>query len=149
MRHAREGVTLLDAYGIGYVFIPAGKRYRLEGNRLNIVNVLCRELNDLTDAVVVDAVDDRYHQRDFDADARQILNCADLYVEQVADAAMLVLLFANAVELQIDTVLAGGLRGFAKLKVFGETNSVGRGEDAIETNLLCVGDRLEIVRRER
>ena len=73
--------------------------------------------------VVVDAVDDRDDQRDLDSDLREVLDRAHLHVEQIADAAMLVLLFADAVELQINAVLARGLRGFAKLNVFGETNS--------------------------
>jgi len=46
-------------------------------------------------------------------------------------------------------MLSGGLRSFAELDVFSEANSVGRGEDAIEANLLCVSDRFEIIRRDR
>src|ERR1700730_14388474 len=50
------------------------------------------------------------------------------------------LFFSDAVELQIDAVLASGLRGFAKLDVFSEANSIRRGQDAIEADLLCVSD---------
>src|SRR5688500_12746224 len=46
-------------------------------------------------------------------------------------------------------MLASGLRCFAKLNVFGEANSVGRGENPIEADLLRVGDGVEVVRRER
>ena len=72
----------------------------------------------------------------------------NFHVKQIADAAMLVLLFADAVKLQIDAVLSGSLRGLAKLNVFGEANSVGRRQDSIETDLLRVSDRFEIVRRK-
>src|ERR671914_450869 len=46
-------------------------------------------------------------------------------------------------------MLSGSLCGFAELDVFGKTNSVGCSENAIEADLLRVGDGLEIVRRER
>ena len=62
---------------------------------------------------------------------------------------MLVLLFADAVELQVDAVLPGGLCRFAELDVFGKANSVGRREDAIEANLPGVSYSVEIVRRKR
>src|SRR6185369_12657538 len=42
-----------------------------------------------------------------------------------------------------------GFRGFAELEIFGEANAVRGGEYAIETDLLCVGDGVEIIRRER
>ena len=61
---------------------------------------------------------------------------------------MLVLFFADAVKLQVDAMLARGFCCFAKLDVFGETNSVGGGEYAIKPDLLCVRDCVEIVRRE-
>ncbi len=89
------------------------------------------------------------NERDFDTDAGEVLDRSQLHVEQIADAAMLVLLFADAVKLQIDAVLSGCLRGFAKLDVFGEANAVRRREDAIETDLLRVSDGFEVVRRKR
>src|ERR1051326_8077433 len=61
---------------------------------------------------------------------------------------MFVLLFADTVELEIDTVLARSFRGFAELDVFSETNSVGGREDAIETDLLRVSYCLKIVGRQ-
>ena len=71
----------------------------MKRNGLDFVDVLCGKLDDLADGVVVDAVDDGNNQRDFDPDARQILDRSNFHVEQVADAAMLVLFFADAVEL--------------------------------------------------
>src|SRR5438552_3751233 len=148
MSHAGERVTLLDAQFIGNIFVAAGERNWLESYCLNFVDVLCGELDDLTDGIVVDAIDDGDYERDFDANLRQVLNRTNFHIKQVADATMFVLLFANTIELQIDAMLARGLRGFAELNVFSETNSVRRREDAIETNLLGISDRVEIVRRD-
>src|SRR6266496_1535435 len=61
---------------------------------------------------------------------------------------MLVLFFTDAVELQVNAVLTGSLCRFTKLNVFGEANSVGSGQDAIEAYLLCISDGVEIVRRD-
>src|SRR6185503_2420312 len=46
-------------------------------------------------------------------------------------------------------MLSGSFRGFAKLEIFSEANTVRRGEYAIETDLLRVSDSIEVVRRER
>src|SRR5207247_6543619 len=72
-----ERIAPLRAQLIGNIFIPAGKRNRLESDRLNLVDVLRRELDDLTDGIVVDAVDDRHHQRDFDADEIGRASCRE------------------------------------------------------------------------
>src|SRR6185437_13952035 len=99
--------------------------------------------------VVIDAVDDRDYERNLDPDLREIFNRANLDVEQVADAPMLVLLFADAVELEIHVMLTRGLGGFTEFNVFGETNSVRGGENAIEADLFRVGDCVQVVRRQR
>ncbi len=59
VRHARERVAPLLAHLVGDIFVAAGERNRLERDRLNLVDVLRGKLDDLTDAVVVDVVDDR------------------------------------------------------------------------------------------
>src|SRR5207248_10279493 len=122
MSHAGERVTLLDAQFIGNIFVAAGERNWLESYCLNFVDVLRGELDDLTDGIVVDGVDDGHDEGNFDSYARQILNRAHFHVEQIADATMLVLFFSDAVELQIDAMLAGSLRSFAKLNVFSKAN---------------------------
>ncbi len=94
-------------------------------------------------------VDDSHDERDFDSDAREIFNRPQLYVEQVADAAMLVLFFAYAVKLQIDAVLSRSLGRFAKLDVFSEANAVGRSQDSVEADLLRVSNGLEVIGRKR
>ncbi len=54
MGHAGERIALLDAQLVGNVFVAAGKRNRLERDRLDLVDILRGELNNLADAVVVD-----------------------------------------------------------------------------------------------
>ena len=143
-----ERVTLLDAVGVRNVFVAAGKRNRLKGDGLHLVDILGGKFNDAADAVVVPRIDDRRHKRDLDADGGEVFDRLELYVEQVADAAMLVVFFVRAVKLQINAVLAGLFRGFAKLDILGVANAVGRGENAIKTDLLRVGDRVEKIRRQ-
>jgi hypothetical protein len=53
---------------------------------------------------------------------------------------VLVLFFGDAVELQIDAVLPGGLGGLAELYVLCVAYAVGRGQNAVEANLLGVSN---------
>ena len=69
-----------------------------------------RELDDRADLVVVDRVDDRDDEGDVDAGRVQVLDRAQLHVEEVADLAVRVRLVADAVELQVGDAQAGLLR---------------------------------------
>jgi hypothetical protein len=106
-----------------------------------------RQTHDLTDTIVVQIIDDGHDERDFDTRCGKVLNRTQLHVKQISNAAVLVLLFAHAVELQVHAVLTGSFSGLAELQILGEADAVRRGQDAIETNLLCVSDGFEIVRR--
>ncbi len=145
MSHAGERITLLDPNLVRNVLVSSGKGYGLKRDSLYFINVLRRELYDRSDAIIVDGIDDRRHQSDFDAYTRQVFNRLLLYIEEVADAPMSILFFADPIELEIDAVLAGRFRGLAKLKVFGKANSVGRRQDSIEPDLLRISDRFKII----
>ena len=80
-------------------FVAAGEGYGLKRNGLNLVYVLGRELDNLAYGVVVDGVDDGRDERDLDADLGEVLDGLLLHVEEIADAPVLVLLFAHAVKL--------------------------------------------------
>ena len=149
VRHSGECVSPLRAHLIRDILVATGERYRLESNSLNLVDVLCGKLYDLADPVVVDVVDDRYNQRDLYSDACEVLNSAKFYVKEITNAAMLVLLFTDAVKLEIHTVLSRGLSGFTKLEVLGETNAVRGCKDSVKANFLGIGNGLKVVRRER
>src|SRR5258706_9855741 len=99
MRHAGEGIALLNANVIRNVFIAPRKRNGLKRNRLHFIDVLRRKLDNRADAIVVDRINDRRYQRYLNADGRKIFNRLLLYIKQVANPAMSVLLFADAIEL--------------------------------------------------
>src|SRR6185503_12115367 len=132
MSHAGERVALLDAQLVRNIFVATGERNGLEGDGLNFVDILRREINNRADTVVVDGVDDGGNQRNLDPDAGEVFNRLLLYVKQIADAAMLVLLFADAVKLKINTVLPGSLGCLAKLNVLGEAYAVGGRKNSVE-----------------
>ena len=79
----------------------------------------------------------------------EILYRLELYVEEIADAAMLVVCFVRSVKLQVNAVLAGGFRGFAKFDVLGVSDAVGRGQNSVKTDLLRVCDSVQKIRRKR
>src|SRR5262249_50876964 len=143
MSHASEGVTPLLAHLIRDVFVASGKRDWLEGDGLDFVDILRGELDDLTNGVVVDVVNDRYDQRNLDAHTGEVLDGPQLHIKQVTHTPVFVLLFTDTVKLQVDSVLSGRFGSFAELNVFGKTNAVGGCEDAIETDLLGVRDCLQ------
>ena len=97
------GVPLL----VGDVLVAAGERHRLKRDEADLVAVLQRELHDRPDLIVVDGVDDRHDQADVDAGGVQVLDGAQLDVEQVADLAVRVGLLGHAVELQVGDPHAG------------------------------------------
>src|SRR5258705_3014173 len=148
MSHARERITLLDAQLIRNIFVATGERNWLEGDGLDFIDVFRCKINNRPDTVVVDCVDDGRHQGNLDPDAGEVFNRLLLYVKQIADAAMLVLLFADAVKLKIHTVLPRSLGCLTKLNVLGETYAVGGRKNSVEANLLSVSDDFELVGRK-
>ena len=82
------------------------KRHRLERQEVDLLRVVERELDDAADLLVVDAVDDRDDRDDVDAGAVEVLDRAQLDVEQVADAAVRVGRVADAVELEVGVAQA-------------------------------------------
>ncbi len=95
------------------------------------------------------AVDDCGHERNFDTDTRQIFNRSQLHIKEVPDTAMLVLFFADSVELQINAMLAGSFCGFAEFQIFRIANTVRGRKNSVETNLARVINGFEEVRRKR
>ena len=83
------------------------KRNRLERQEADRLGIVERELDDASDLLVVDAVDDGDDRNDLDAGLVQVLDGLQLHVEQVADLAVRVGGVADAVELQIGVAQAG------------------------------------------
>jgi hypothetical protein len=79
----------------------------------------------------------------------QVLDGAQLDVEEIADAAMRVGGVADAVELQVRVAQTGLSRGLREFGALGEFDAVGGGLDAVVANLARVADRVEEIRRHR
>ena len=62
----------------------------MKRNRLHLVDVLRREINNRANAVVVDRIDDGRDEGKLNADARKILDRLLLHIKQVADAAVFI-----------------------------------------------------------
>ena len=99
----------------------------------------CRgETNDRTDLIVVDAVDERGDQNDFNTRFVKVVDRAHLHVEQVADLTMAVRIVADSVELKIDVTQTGFSSLPAELFALGELDTIRRGLNAVVTNLARV-----------
>ena len=142
-------VALRRAPLVRDLLVAPRERHRLERDERDLLRVVEGELDDAPDLLVVDAVDDRRHEHDVDAVLVQVLDRAQLHVEQVRDAAVLVRRVADAVELQVDEAQPGLGSLAAELGVLGELDAVGRRLHAVEAQLLAVRDGLEEVRRQR
>ena len=114
VREVRQRVALRRAALVGDELVAAGERHRLERQEVDLLRVVERELDDAADLLVVHAVDDRRDRNDIDAGGVQVLDRAQLDVEQVADETMRVGGVADAVELQIGVAQAGFGRGLAR-----------------------------------
>ena len=116
VRQVRQRVALrLPALGRD-LLVAAGERHRLEREEVDLARVVERELDDAADLLVVDAVDDRDDRHDVDARAPEVLDRAQLDVEQVADAAVRVGGVADAVELQVGVAQARPSRPRARTR---------------------------------
>ena len=148
VRQVRQRVALRLAALVGDLLVAAREAHRLEREEVDLARVVERELDDAADLLVVDAVDDRDDRHDVDAGAPQVLDRAQLHVEQVADAAVRVGGVADAVELQVGVAQAR-LRGLAReLGTLGELDAVGRRLHRVVADLPRVADRVEEVGRD-
>ena len=137
VREVRQRVALRRAALGRHFLVAARERHRLERQEVDLARVVERELDDAADLLVVDAVDDRHDRHDVDAGRPEVLDRAQLDVEQVADEAVRVGGVADAVELQVGVAQAGFERGLGELRALGELDAVGRGLHAVVADLLA------------
>ena len=149
VRQMRQRVAARQAVGVADVFVAPGKRHRLKRDEADLVAVLERKLDDRSNLIVVDAVDDRDDQAHVDARGMQVLDRAQLDVEQIADLAVRIGLFADAVELQVRDAQAGVTRLVCERGILREANAVGRRLHAEVTHRARVADRIQEDRRDR
>ncbi len=149
VRQVRQRVALRGAALRGDLLVAARERHRLERQEVDLARVVERELDDPADLLVVDAVDDGHDRDDVDARRPEVLDGAQLDVEQVADQAVRVGGVANPVELQVGIAqarLEGGLR---ELRALRELDAVGRRLHRVVADLLGITHRIQEVRRHR
>ena len=149
VRQVRQRVALGVAAFVGDLFVAARERNRLEGEEGDFLRIVERELDDAADLLVVDAVDDGDDRNDVDAVRVQVLDGAQLHVEQIADGAVRIGGVADAIELQIGVAQAGFGGLAAEFRALGEFDSVGGGLHAVVTDFARIADRIEEVGRER
>src|SRR5690348_6945183 len=130
----RERVALRFAAIVGDSFVASGEADWLEAEESDLLRIIERELNDASDLLVVDAVNDGHDRNDFDSGAMQIIDGLEFYVEEVADFAVRIGCVADAVELQIRITQSGFGSLLRKLEALGEFNSVGRGLNRVVSN---------------
>src|SRR5262249_20381286 len=134
----RQSISLRKSSLVRHRLVAAGERYRLEREEGDAPGVVHRELNDFSDLLVVDAVNDGRNRNDLHAVAMQVFDCAKLDVEQIADRAMVVRGIADSVELQIYESQSCFSGLFAEFSALGELDSVGCRLHAVVTDLARV-----------
>src|SRR4029077_12572519 len=103
------------------------KAYWLEGEGVDLLRGVERELGDAADLLVVDAVDDCRYGDDVDAGLVQVVDGLELHVERIADLAVRVGGVADAVELQVGVAQTSFSSGLGELLRLRELDAVGRG----------------------
>ena len=131
------------------VLVATGETHRLERDDRHLVGVVHGKLDDAPDLAVVHASDDRHDQHHVDARGREVLDGAELHVEEILDLPVRVRFVSDAVELEVTDPEPRGLRLPAELRVLGEANAVRRALHAEVANLPRVADGFEKMRRER
>src|SRR5262249_36106435 len=74
----RQSIALRKSSLVRHRFVAAGERYRLEREKRDAPGIVHRKLNDFSDLLVVDSVDDGRNRNDLDAVAVQVFDCAKL-----------------------------------------------------------------------
>src|SRR5216684_6462142 len=149
MRQMAQRITLGLAAVVGDFFVATGERNGLEAEEADGLGIVERELNDASDLLVVDAVDDGGDGYDVHAVFVQVVDGAQLHVKQIADLAMRVGGVADAVKLQIRVTQSGFRRLAAELRRLGKLDSVGRGLHGVVSNFAGIANGVEEVWRKR
>ncbi len=145
MGEVREGVTLGGATLVGDLFVPASEGDGLEGEEVDLLGVVERELDDVADLLVINAVDDGGDGNDVDAGLVEVVDGLEFYVERVADLAVRVGGVADTVELEVGVAETGFCSGFRELLGLGEFDAVGCSLHGLVAEFAGVGYGVEEV----
>src|ERR1700723_799846 len=105
--------------------------------------MICNKPDDVGNAVVVQSVLHSHLQRGFHSRGGDIVEGTSLHLHVVADPAMSVLLFGNAIELEIDAMEPSGFRSKRKIAFLSKANSIGSDMKPMETRVLSVLNRVQ------
>ena len=145
----RQRVALGRAALRCHFLVASGERHRLKRQEVDLLRVVERKLDDPSDLLVVDPVDDGDDRDDVDAGGPEIFNRAQFDVEQIAHQPVRIRRVSDAVELQIgvaETRLESSPGEFLALR---ELDPVGRRLHRVVADLLGVAHGVEEVRRHR
>jgi len=122
----RERVALRGSTLVGNFLVASSERNRLEREEIDLPRVIEGELDNSSDLLVVDAVDDGRDRDDVDAGGVKVLDRAQLDVEEVADQAMGVGGVADAIELEVRVAQTCFCCRTGELRALCELDPVGR-----------------------
>src|SRR6185436_11190360 len=120
----RERVTLLQAALGGDGLVTTGKRNRLKRKKGNLLRIVQRKSNNRSDLIVINSVDQRRNQNNFDASFVKIVNRAQLHIEEITHLTVTVGIVSDSIKLEVDVPQAGLSRLTAEFFTLGELNAV-------------------------
>ena len=145
----RKGVSLTQTALRRDLLVTAGEGNRLKGNEGDLLRVLAGKIDDRAHLVVIHTVHQRGDQNDLNAGLVHVLDGPQLHIKQVADLTMAVGVIADAVELQVSVTQACFESAAAELLAFGKFNTIGRGLNAVVSQLAGVADGIKEIGRHR
>src|SRR5439155_2600678 len=86
VRQVRQRVALRRAAFGRHFLVAAGERDGLEGQEVDLLRIVERELDDPANLLVVHAVDDRHDRDNVHAGAGEVFDGAEPYVQAVTNA---------------------------------------------------------------
>lgn len=104
---------------------PGREHDRLKDYPVDLLDMICHKPNDVADTVIIQSVLHSHLQRGFHSRGGDIVEGASLHLHVVADPAMTVLRFGNAIELEIYGVESCRLCLDRKILLLGKANSIG------------------------
>src|SRR5579884_1325562 len=149
VRQMGKSVALGFPALVGNRLVTSGKGDRLEREERNLLRIIERELDNVTNLLVVDTVQNRDDRNDVDARRPKIFNGPQLYIEQVAYRAVRVGRIADSIELQVRVPESGFGRFFAEIGPLGEFDAVGGRLHAVIADLAGVANSVNEIRRKR
>src|SRR5476649_1411214 len=148
VREMRQRISLLQAPLSSNCFIAAGERDWLKRKERNLFGIIQRESDNRTNLIVVDSVNQGRDQNDLDTSLVQVIDRAQLHIEEISYLSVTVSVVTDAVELEIHVAQAslGGL--VAKLLALRKLNPICCRLYRVIANLARISNSFDEVRRD-